>query len=340
MQDQPASAAPSREVVESHLARLRDGDKVEPISLAGAWLVGVDLQGLDLGGYDLSGADLSRANLTGAKLMKARLVEATLFETVLDGAELLAADLSNANLECCSALKAGFGRCDLSGASLFSAKLDGSSLTGAKLENVDARAARLVGARIREANLDGADMTGAVLAGVDLCDTTVAGANFHDTDMKGAQLHNVRGYDSASWVGADFRDVCFNGAYLLRRFALDQNFLNEFRAESRGHAALYWVWWATSDCGRSFVRWALWTLLIAAIFAGIFTQVEIDPGSYETALTPLYYSVVTLTTLGYGDVLPASSAAQLVAMLEVILGYVMLGGLLSIFANKMARRAD
>jgi len=27
-------------------------------------------------------------------------------------------------------------------------------------------------------------------------------------------------------------------------------------------------------------------------------------------------------------------------MVEVVIGYVMLGGLLSIFANKMARRAD
>jgi hypothetical protein len=32
--------------------------------------------------------------------------------------------------------------------------------------------------------------------------------------------------------------------------------------------------------------------------------------------------------------------AQILAMIEVAIGYVMLGGLLSIFANKMARRAD
>jgi voltage-gated potassium channel Kch len=54
----------------------------------------------------------------------------------------------------------------------------------------------------------------------------------------------------------------------------------------------------------------------------------------------LYYSVVTLTTLGYGDVVPASPTAQVLAMCEVVLGYVMLGGLLSIFSNKMSRRAD
>ncbi len=333
-------AKPSREEVEAHLESLRRGERPERASLAGAWLVGADLKGLDLSGYDLSGADLSRADMSGARLMKATLRSATLFETCLDGAELMAADLSEANLERCSAAKAGFGRASLVGASLFSAELDGASFTGADLTDVDARATCFRKARIREAKLDRADLTGAILASVDLCDTTVEGADFHDADLRGAALRNVRGYASANWVGADFRDVCFNGAYLLRRFALDQNFLAEFRAESRGHAALYWVWWASSDCGRSFVRWALWTMFIAAVFAGAFTFVELDPGAHATALTPLYYSVVTLTTLGYGDVLPASEAAQILAMTEVILGYVMLGGLLSIFANKMARRAD
>jgi len=54
----------------------------------------------------------------------------------------------------------------------------------------------------------------------------------------------------------------------------------------------------------------------------------------------LYYSIVTLTTLGYGDVVPASAPAQVLATIQAVLGYVGLGGFLSILANKMARRAD
>ena len=54
----------------------------------------------------------------------------------------------------------------------------------------------------------------------------------------------------------------------------------------------------------------------------------------------MYYSVVTLTTLGYGDAVPASLPAQVLAMSEAILGYVGLGDMLSILANKMARRAE
>jgi len=332
----------SRQAVAAHLALLGEdaAARPEPVSLAGAWLVGADLSGLDLSGYDLAGADLSRARLDGAKLARARLQGATLFETDLTGAELMAADLRGARLESCEAERAGFGHCDLREASLFAANLSGASLTGAKLGEADARAVNLRGARVREANLEGADLTGATLAESDLRDCDVTDATFRDADFRGAQLRNLKGYARASWVGVDIRDTSFNGAYQLRRFVLDQNFLAEFRAESRTHAALYWAWWASSDCGRSFARWGLWTILIAVVFASIYSQVALDPGDHPTILTPLYLSVATLTTLGFGDVVPASPAAQIVAMVEVVTGYVMLGGLMSIFANKMARRAD
>ena len=76
------------------------------------------------------------------------------------------------------------------------------------------------------------------------------------------------------------------------------------------------------------------------VFAWLYTLVAVDYGDHQTPLSAIYYSVVTVTTLGYGDVLPASGPAQVVAMAQVIIGYVMLGGLLSIISNKMVRRAE
>ena len=52
---------------------------------------------------------------------------------------------------------------------------------------------------------------------------------------------------------------------------------------------------------------------------------------------PLYTSdsvVVTFTTLGYGDVLPASSLGQVLAILEVSFGYLMGGLLIAILARR------
>ena len=99
------------------------------------------------------------------------------------------------------------------------------------------------------------------------------------------------------------------------------------------------MWWLTSDCGRSFTRWGLLTALVAILFAGVYRFVGVDFGPNETVLSPLYFSVVTLTTLGYGDVLPTTTAAQVVVMCETITGYVMLGGLLAMFSSTFARRA-
>ncbi len=48
----------------------------------------------------------------------------------------------------------------------------------------------------------------------------------------------------------------------------------------------------------------------------------------------LYFSVVTMTTLGFGDIAanPDSWCGQTLLMLQVILGYVLLGALITRFA--------
>ena len=56
-------------------------------------------------------------------------------------------------------------------------------------------------------------------------------------------------------------------------------------------------------------------------------------------ITMLYYSVVTFTTLGFGDITPKTHIGALLVMVEVVIGYIMLGGLIYILATKLARRA-
>jgi hypothetical protein len=53
----------------------------------------------------------------------------------------------------------------------------------------------------------------------------------------------------------------------------------------------------------------------------------------------LYYSGVTFTTLGFGDINPRTELAAGLVMTEVTMGYIMLGGLISILANKLGRRS-
>lgn len=313
--------------------------KVE-LHLAGQALIGEDLARLDFSGVDLSGCDLSNADLRGARLVGARLHGATLFGALLDGCELLAADLREADLSEARLEQAGFGRADLSGATLFGVKAKGASFTGAKLCGADLRSSDLREARLLTADLDGAHFDQCDLREADLSEATVRGASFAGADLRASRMRHLEGYRSAGWVGADVRDVDWSGGWLLRRHVLDENFLDEFKRQGPAYRVAYWLWWVTSDCGRSISRWGGWTIVVALLYGWAFRFVEIDYGAYETGLSGIYYSIVTFTTLGYGDVLPVSNAAKLLALSEVVLGYISLGGLLSILSNKLARRAD
>ena len=70
-------------------------------------------------------------------------------------------------------------------------------------------------------------------------------------------------------------------------------------------------------------------LLLGLLWTFIFTLVEhLNPGSFsfanslgaENRFSFLYYSYVTLTTLGYGDITPLTPTATSLAVLEAIIG--------------------
>ncbi len=236
-----------------------------------ASLVGADLSKLNLSQLDLSGADLSCADLSGSNLSATQLRAATLFQANLTEAELLGADLSGADLSRCQAMRAGFGGVDLSGARLGEANLRGASFARARLDEADLHCADLRKARIRDADLRGADLSRCDLRGADLSASRVTGACFDESDLREARIAQLEDFERARWIGVDIRGTDFRAALRMRRLILDQNYLEEFRKASRISAVLYYIWWITSDCGRSFLRWASWTGLTMLFFAGLYS---------------------------------------------------------------------
>ena len=101
--------------------------------------------------------------------------------------------------------------------------------------------------------------------------------------------------------------------------------------------------WGFIDYGRSLARVGLAALIAAEVFALIFLlwpgMLRYEDWTPNSWYTPFYYSIVTYTTLGFGDVTPRTVGGMVVVTIEVILGYVTLGLLISILANKVARRA-
>jgi len=310
------------------------------LDLRGITLLHEDLSDLDLSGYDLSYANLNRSDLTGTILSYSKFHKASLEQTILDECEFIGSDLTYSSLNECSAKRCGFGGADLSHARLINADLDDATLSRSKLIHSDLRASSLKNARLSEADLSGAIFTRATLLESDLKKSNVNGTNFELADMQGCRLLGIKNFKKASWIGADIRGLDLRGAYLVRRYIADENYLYEFQTSSRFHKAIYLLWWASSDCGRSLLRWFVWLCSVTLIFAAIYTQVDIDYGEHVTPFSSVYFSFVTLTTLGYGDAVPSSLTAQIFVTLQAITGYMGLGGLLSILGNKMARRAE
>ena len=310
------------------------------LDLRGITLLHEDLSELDLSGYDFSYANLNRSDLSGTALSYSTFHHASLERSTLDECEFIGTGLSSASLNECSAKRSGFGGADLSNASLINADLSDATLSRSILVHSDLRASDLTNARLSEADLSYAIFTRAKLVESDLKKSNVFGTNFELADMQGCRLLGIKNFKKAKWVGADIRGLDLRGAYLVRRYIADENYLYEFQSSSKFHRAIYLVWWASSDCGRSLLRWFVWLFCLTLMFAGIYTQVEIDYGAHVTPFSPVYFSFVTLTTLGYGDAVPSSLPAQIFVTLQAITGYMGLGGLLSILGNKMARRAE
>ncbi|MEW5913380.1 MAG: pentapeptide repeat-containing protein [Thermodesulfobacteriota bacterium] len=293
-----------------------------------------NLSGANLSGADLSGADLNMTLLLNANLSAASLRGADLSGAFMSGANLSSADVSEARLS--GALLDG---ADLSRAKLIDADLDHADLRKANLHWADLSGARLLGAKLCGASTIRADLSKAQLFEADLSGADLRHANLSDADVNGVKYNR-----KTKFLGARLA-TCY-GSPKFVSFARHQEYLEEMRQGIGGWIA-FALWWLFADCGRTIWRWILWSLIFAVGFACVFYYLNLNPAAPAFKIhhglpndfhTMLYYSVVTFTTLGFGDITPLTREAAYWVMAEVILGYVMLGGLISIFATKLARR--
>jgi len=294
---------------------------------------------------DLSHAHLEKADLRGANLSHARLERANLSHACLDNANLALAHLEGAVL-----LYA-----HLEGADLRAAQLRRAALEDAILVNADLSNAHIERTMMAYANCKNAILVNARLDGVNLIGANIEGANvssvvFNQTGVW-RFLKETRLSLKAIWKSRDdlilettirckgINAECY-GSQRFKRFVRDQDFLEEIMESPWGKAACF-AWWLFAGCGRSMLRWTFWSLSFVMIFAVVYWSLGArhlyTPELKFNFVTTLYYSIVTFTTLG-GNVFPATSLMAMFTAGEVCIGYLMLGGLISIISNKLARR--
>lgn len=330
--------------------------------LAGASLVladaryaefqGASMTQVQLGSIKADGASFRDAHLARADFQRATLTSAVFDNAVLDDAKFSRAEMREASL-----VGAKMNRTQLDSVSLEYAKLSGAVLSGARLFG-----ARLKSADLSRTRLDGTDFEGACLD-----DAILHRVDLNLADFRDATLFAARISDPVWWLelpratlsGTIFptrlpehpiQDVLGLPPVLRRRLS-DVQYLRDLhrRCTPVGRAAM-WMWGLTCCFGQSLGRWwacsgialLLFTLAAMSLPFNIATRSVVDGHAISGVAHPdfpqaLYFSIVTFTTLGYGDLSPATNTGRLCVAAGVFAGYMLLGGLISILANKLAR---
>jgi len=333
-----------------------------------ATLIGADLMMANLQGSDFTAAELTKANLgwanlrqtlLGANLEDANLGYADLTDAYLDGAKLNKARLRGVRLD----------HSGLAGTQMFDADFRRARLNLADISDVKfnrygfwkqvkdgfrfwwiARMPCSIWLKnwksILKADLF-ASGSGRIESGsvnsqsqsrMSLAEAMAGIKQQHMTYYTNDRVNRFKPAPHTSFLLAGGIETCI-GNPLDKRYFSDISYVEALR-ERRPRLALLWL--ITCYSGKSFLLWAFWCLVIAFGFAWLYDWNEFLTDGEETIKgfwDSFYFSIVAFTTLGFGDIYPSPGWGRFFAAAEVILGYIGLGGLISILANKVARRA-
>lgn len=157
-------------------------------------------------------------------------------------------------------------------------------------------------------------------------------------------------FKTSSFIGVDTSNVDWSKNPRMKRFIEQQQYVH---AAKEGIDATFGKKAITKPIGWGIkklislidylsdpLNWVMYAVATVLLFAVInsYCFEAIKFANDVNWFTPIYYSVVTFSTLGFGDIAPLTWYSQLFAVIEVVLGYVFLGGLVTFLANWLGRR--
>ncbi len=202
-----------------------------------------------------------------------------------------------------------------------------SDFSSASLDDCDFSNSNLTLSNFNDAYLEHSDFGG----------TWMSNVSFENADL-GFIKYNRR----TDFYNIDIDSVKGSSNPMLISDIKKKQYLKHFKAKNKWNNIVYYVWLVISDCGQSFLRWFASSVVICLLFGFMYSSYPesflVSNNRIPTGFTFYYFSVVNFTTLGFGDIVPKDLWGEIVVTIEVIVGYMMLGGLISIISTKFIPR--
>lgn len=319
-------------------------------------------------GWNWSEAELSGWNLEGLKLSDNKNI-ANLQNANFSRANLQNIKLASANLE-----KAYFGGANLKNAILRGSILKGAYLRGAILEDATLHKSCLQNADMIGANLQNAKLWSSILQGAKLQRANLKNAEFnektilHDVNWYQCKIDNStlrladnqldkkviqeknNDYSKAKEVYRNLKNYFRQeGMYNISGEYYYREKLMETKCSWRDKKLINWIsniiLYLLAGYGERPLRVLIWWAgiifgyaVIYYFYNGIYIRIANNIASYNPKfLEALYFSIVTFTTLGFGDLAPKPGFFQLFASFEALLGAIFMAMFIFVFARKMIR---
>lgn len=195
--------------------------------------------------------------------------------------------------------------------------LKGHDFSGMDLSNIDFFSSNLSQNNFKSANLSNSYLS----------KCNIKGSSFEWAKLSGALLDNVEFDRKTNFLGVDLNQINFTLATLLYDLALSQQRIQQLE---HYYPVFSKILWLTCDYGRSLTRYMLWVCVFIIFYAFAYWYFGNRP-----FMDWLYFSVVTFATVGYGDIVPIGTIGRVLAISEILVGYLMGGLLIAIFAKRV-----
>ncbi|EMA34388.1 pentapeptide repeat-containing protein [Haloarcula japonica] len=317
---------------------------------------------------DLRGANLSNATLPMSKMERVDLKNADLSETVLRYADLTRADLSKADLEGACLENADLINADLTDATttnadlqeatFWYANLEDAILSGADLRNADLRSARCFQAFFRDTRINSGTQF------VNRGGEVFGRCSYELRPDKELDTFEEHPYFAAAWTYRKLEDM-YESAALPQRVKNAHIRKQEVQRKDHWRTGSYGRWvvatinYHLTEHGENLGRLSkagIALIILSGLLYPFIGGFRADSSSevyrlnfvlptsiadlchaVGTVMHSFYFSMITFTTIGYGDLYPTGTGSKILVAFESLMGGLILAMFVYVLGRRIAR---